>query len=163
MLRHIIQTLDTPSSSANTTGDIPSSSVTTNNDDPDNFINGKNVMRIRATGAYAFGFQLLDMLFSKEELGKSLLFQTKKSNKPALNHAKVERLISLVNKRFGHKDDWDEQTLVSKLNQKCRDSVPKKIKVEPKNSPKLKAQSPIPEFIPPSPHSGIISTDSDSN
>ena len=84
---------------------------------------GKNVMRIRATGPYNFGSQLLDMLFTRDELGKSLLYQAKKSDKPALDAVKVERLMLLVSKHYGDRDDWDEQTLIKKMNQKCRDSV----------------------------------------
>ena len=119
MLKHLIETLRG--------GNIPTSNA---EEDDCIFINGKNVMRLSAPGgAYQFGFQLLDMLFTKEELGKSLLYEAKsKSNKPALDPARVEKLLFLVNKRFGDKDNWDEKTLVKKLNQKCRDSLPKKIK-----------------------------------
>ena len=31
-------------------------------------VNGRNVMRLRATGPYNFGSQLLDMFFTKDEL-----------------------------------------------------------------------------------------------
>lgn len=44
-------------------------------EDSEYIINGKNVMRIPVSGPYSFGFQLLDMLFTKEELGKSLLYK----------------------------------------------------------------------------------------
>ena len=48
------------------------------------------------------------MLFTKDELGKSLLYQAKKSDKPALDAAKVERLMLFVSKRYEDRDDWDE-------------------------------------------------------
>lgn len=102
-------------------------------------------MRIRATEPYNFGFQLLDMLFTREELAKSLLYKTKKSDKPALDAAKVERLIFLVNKRYKSKDDWDENALVKKLNQKCRDSV-QKVKQE-KEETNSQEKTGIPELI----------------
>ena len=92
-------------------------------------INGKDVMRIHATGPYNFGFKLLDMLFSKE-LQKSLLYKSKRSDKEALDIEKVERLVYLVNQRYSNHDDWDEQTLIKKLHQKCRDSSPRNLKHE---------------------------------
>ena len=47
-------------------------------DEGDYIINGKNVMKIPVAGLYNFSFQLLDMLFTKEELAKSLLYKSKK-------------------------------------------------------------------------------------
>ena len=41
-------------------------------------INGINVMRIPSRDAYAFALQLVDVLFTKEELASSLLFKSKK-------------------------------------------------------------------------------------
>ena len=61
-------------------------------------INGKNTMRIPATGPYNFGFQLLYMLFTKDELSKSLLYKTPRSSKLALDEEKVQRLLHLVEK-----------------------------------------------------------------
>ena len=43
-------------------------------------VNGVLISRIPARDAYAFGLRLLDVLFTKEELGSSLLFKTKKSD-----------------------------------------------------------------------------------
>jgi len=40
------------------------------------------------------------------------MYATKKSEKPALDEAKVEKLLFLVNKCYGHKDDWDEKTSI---------------------------------------------------
>ena len=87
-------------------------------------------MRIHATGPYNFGFKLLDMLFSKEELQKSLLYESKRSDKEPLDIEKVQRLVYLVNQRYSNRDDWDEQTLIKKLKQKCRDSAPRNLKHE---------------------------------
>ena len=47
--------------------------------------NGVNVMRIPARDAYSYGLQLMDILFTKEELSSSLLFKSKKSEKPGLD------------------------------------------------------------------------------
>ena len=38
-------------------------------------VNGVNVMRIPSRDAYSFGLQLLNILFTKEELAVSLLFK----------------------------------------------------------------------------------------
>ena len=83
-------------------------------------VNGVNVMRIPSRDAYSFGLQLLNILFTKEELAVSLLFKSKKSEKPALEQGRVEKMLKLIEKRFGN--DWDLRTLSQKVNQKCRDS-----------------------------------------
>ena len=77
-------------------------------------------MRVPARDAYAFALQLMDALFTKEEMSQSLLYKSDKSEKPGLEEEKVRRLIKLVERRFGN--DWNEKTLISKANQKCRDS-----------------------------------------
>ena len=41
-------------------------------------VNGVNVMRIPSRDAYSFGLQLLNILFTKEELAVSLLCKSKK-------------------------------------------------------------------------------------
>ena len=41
-------------------------------------------MRVNARDAYAFALQILDMFFTKQELAVSLLFKSKKSEKPGL-------------------------------------------------------------------------------
>ena len=86
----------------------------------DALINGINVLRLPARDAYAFALQLLDVLFTKEELASSLLFKSKESEKPGLDKARVKQLMTLVDKRFGN--SWDLKTLTQKANQKCRDS-----------------------------------------
>ena len=48
-------------------------------------INERNVMKMRVAGPYNFSFHLLDMLFTKEELAKSLLYESKKSDKITYN------------------------------------------------------------------------------
>lgn len=84
-------------------------------------VNGVYVMRIPSRDAYSYALRLLDVFFSKEELGKSLLFKSLKSDKEALDHRKVEQLLQCVEKRYG--DKWDIKTLTAKINQKCRDSI----------------------------------------
>jgi hypothetical protein len=56
-------------------------------------VNGINLLRIPARDAYAYGLNLLDSLFSKEELFTSLLFKSKKSEKPGLDSVRVEKLL----------------------------------------------------------------------
>ncbi len=82
--------------------------------------NGVNLMRIPARDAYSYGLQLMDILFTKEELSKSLLFKSKKSDKPSLEQERVSRLLGYIDKRYG--DQWDVKCFTSKANQKCRDS-----------------------------------------
>ncbi len=53
-----------------------------------------NLLRLTAATRYAFGLAVLDVLFTKEELASSLLFSSKKSPKPALDHKRVEVLLS---------------------------------------------------------------------
>jgi len=82
-------------------------------------LNGVNLLRLPSRDAYSYGLQLMDILFTKEELSKSLLFKSKKSEKPGLDQERVAKLLSLVDKRY---DQWDIKTFTSKANQKCRDS-----------------------------------------
>ena len=56
-------------------------------------VNGINLLRLSARDAYAFGLQLLDILFTKEELSGSLLFKSKKSSKPGLDRECVDQLL----------------------------------------------------------------------
>ncbi len=51
------------------------------------------MLRLSARDVYAFGLQLLDILFTKEELSGSLLFHSKKSAKPGLEQVRVEKLL----------------------------------------------------------------------
>ena len=53
-----------------------------------------NLLRLPAPTPYAFALSALDVLFTKEELSTSLLFELKKSDKPGLDHQKVEVLLS---------------------------------------------------------------------
>ncbi len=53
-----------------------------------------NLMRLSAATPYAFGLAVVDVLFTKEELASSLLFSSKKSPKPALDHKRVENPLS---------------------------------------------------------------------
>ena len=78
------------------------------------------IQRISATNVYAFALQLMDLLFTTEEMACSLLFKSKKSSKPGLSKQRVEQLLKLVEKRFGEK--WNIKIFTAKANQKCRDS-----------------------------------------
>lgn len=83
-------------------------------------VNGVNVLQISTRDAYSFGLQLLDMMFSKEELGSSLLFKSKRSPKPGLDKERVGKLLSYVDMRY--KGTYDLKTFTAKVNQKCRDA-----------------------------------------
>ena len=78
-----------------------------------------SIHRINARDAYAFALQVLDMMFTKDELSKSLLFRSKKSDKPGLDKDEVERFLKYIEKRYGH-EGWDMKQLTAKVNQKCR-------------------------------------------
>ena len=91
-----------------------------NGDVAEEKIDGINVMTTPSRDAYSFALQLMDMLFTKDELAGSLLFQSSKSGKAALDAKRVQYLIGLVNKRYG--DGWNMKMLVAKANQKCRDT-----------------------------------------
>ena len=92
-------------------------------DDP---FKGVNLLRIPSRDAYSYALQLMDIFFTKEELGSSLLFKSKKSGTPGLDHDRVEKLLQYVEKRYG--DKWELKTLTAKANQKCRDSKEKEKK-----------------------------------
>ena len=52
-----------------------------------------DVLRIPARDAFQYGLSLLDIFFAKEELASSLVYKSKKSEKPGLDHSKVERMF----------------------------------------------------------------------
>lgn len=92
-----------------------------NSEDESEFtINGVSIFQVPARDVYSFGLTLLDMLFSREELGKSLLLPTSKSSKPGLDKDRVDKLFACIKRRFGTK--YDLRTLTAKINQKCRDA-----------------------------------------
>ena len=80
----------------------------------------KAVRRSHARDAYSYGLQIMDVLFTKEELCKLLLFDSKKSIKPGLDKKKVEEMLGEIDRKFG--DKWDIKIFTAKANQKCRDS-----------------------------------------
>ena len=64
--------------------------------------NGKpvNVNRIPASDEYKYGLRLMDVLFSKEEMARSLLFESKrKCDKPGLDKERVSIMLNLIDKR----------------------------------------------------------------
>ena len=82
--------------------------------------NGVNLLRIPTRDAYLYGLQLMDTLFTKEELLGSLLFKSKKSEKLELDSEQVAKLLSYIDKHYG--DEWDIKTFRDKASQKCRDA-----------------------------------------
>ena len=81
-------------------------------------VNGVNGMRLPSRDCYSFGLQLLDILFTNEELATSLLFQSKKSKRAGLDKERVETMLQLIEKRYG--SEWDLRVLTQKVNQKYR-------------------------------------------
>ncbi len=56
-------------------------------------VNGVNLLNIPFKDANAYGRNLLDILFTKEEQKHSVVLATKKSPKPPLDRERVERLF----------------------------------------------------------------------
>ena len=56
-------------------------------------VNGINLKQVPAKDAYAYARNILDVLFTKEELSKSVLLKTKKSEKPPLSPGRVQTLF----------------------------------------------------------------------
>ena len=96
---------------------------------PEDMVNGVDVSELPAKDAYSYALILLSTLFTKDELGSSLMYQSSKSNKPGLNPTRVKKLLNLVQKRYTSKE-YDMKVLISKINQKCRDSNIVKVKKE---------------------------------
>ena len=57
--------------------------------DPKYIINDINVLEMNTRDCYQYGLDLMSMLFTREEMGKSLLYKSKRSSKPALDKTKV--------------------------------------------------------------------------
>ena len=55
-----------------------------------------NLLRMHSRDAYAYCLPLMDSLFTKEELAQSLLFKSKKSDKPGLDSARVEKMLGEI-------------------------------------------------------------------
>ena len=73
---------------ANATNSVPSRHL----------INGRNVMLMRPRDGYSFGLDLLDMLFTPEELSGCLVYEPKptKSTKKGLDKVKVSCKFSFL-------------------------------------------------------------------
>ena len=80
----------------------------------EDFIHGVNISSLPAKDAYAYALILLDSLFTKEELGCSLMYKSPKSSKPALDNRRVNQLISLVQKRY-KPHEYNMKILISKM------------------------------------------------
>ena len=92
-------------------------------------MNGVNISRLPVKDAYAYGLALLDVFFTKEELRTSLMYQSSRSPKPALDDKRVTKLLHIVQKKFSPKE-FDMGTLIKKINQKCRDCNIVRVKKE---------------------------------
>lgn len=92
--------------------------------------NGLDLRKVNAAnGPYSYGLNLMDVLFDKEEMSTSLLFQlsSTKSDKSGLNEDKVQKLFELISEKFKdsetYKKEWNMKLFISKANQKCRDAA----------------------------------------
>lgn len=56
-------------------------------------VNDVNLLKIPAKDVYSYGRSLLDLLFTKEEQKSSVVFKTKKSEKPPLSPRRVEKMF----------------------------------------------------------------------
>jgi len=55
--------------------------------------NGVDVRRLPAKNVYAYGLALLDVMFTKDELARSLIYPSPKSSKPGLPADRVDRFF----------------------------------------------------------------------
>ena len=56
--------------------------------------------------AYTYGRSILDVLFTKEELGRSVVMKTKKSEKPPLPPEKIQLLFGKKSSIAYCRSDW---------------------------------------------------------
>ena len=92
-----------------------------------------------AKDAKAYGRALLDLLFTKHEQKASVVLKSKKTTKPPLDPARVEKMfgkivchvyeyifyvyfvsVECINRRYGN--SYNHTDLMATLNQKCRDA-----------------------------------------
>ena len=56
-------------------------------------VNGVNLLRVHSTHPYGYALTLVDTLFTREEQSQCLMFKSKKSEKPGLDPARVEKIL----------------------------------------------------------------------
>ena len=56
-------------------------------------VNGVNLLRLHSEHPYGYALTLLDTLFTREEQFQCLMFKSKKSDKPALDPIRVEKIL----------------------------------------------------------------------
>lgn len=87
--------------------------------DPDvQIVNGTNVFKIPFKDPYCYGLQLMDIIFSKQELADSPLFKSSRSERLALDQKRVGQLLDIMERRCG--ENWNLHIFTTKANQKCR-------------------------------------------
>ena len=59
-------------------------------------VDGVNLLRVPAKDVNAYGQALLDLLFTKQEQKTSIVMKSKKSNKPPLDPARVEKMFGKI-------------------------------------------------------------------
>lgn len=56
-------------------------------------MNGVNLLRLHSSTPYGYALTLVDTLFTREEQHQCLMFKSKKSEKPALDPVRVEKIL----------------------------------------------------------------------
>ena len=57
-------------------------------------VNGVNLLSLRARDVYAYSLSLMDNLFKKEEMARSLVYKSERSKKPPLDPERVALIES---------------------------------------------------------------------
>ena len=73
--------------------------------------NGIDLRRVYGSNPYTYGLNLMDALFDKDKLSKSLLFGSKKSDKPGLDKDRVKMLFETIEEKFKGSAAYKEWTL----------------------------------------------------
>ncbi|KAL5473506.1 hypothetical protein EMCRGX_G027997 [Ephydatia muelleri] len=90
---------------------------------------GLKLLEIRASDIFKYSLQLMDALFSEEELSSScyqVAGRGTPSDKPPLSPRRVKCMEDCIKKKFGKQFDSHHVEIRKKCNQKCRDTRAKK-------------------------------------
>ena len=78
-----------------------------------------NLLRVHSTSPYGYALSLLDTLFMREEQHWSLLFKSKKSDKPAQDPVKVEKIL----RKFTVNLNWFAAEALNRGQDCCESSL----------------------------------------
>ncbi|KAL5489036.1 hypothetical protein EMCRGX_G018081 [Ephydatia muelleri] len=112
-------------------GPKPVPSVSDDDNVDHNYISdsGLKLLEIRASDIFKYSLQLMDALFSEEELSSSCYQVAGRgtlSDKPPLSPRRVKCMEDCIKKKFGKQFDSHHVEIRKKCNQKCRDTRAKK-------------------------------------